>query len=163
VFKRPNSTHEISPRNLPDLTAVNTVKLLGVYIDHTMSFHEHVEQIARFYLLQQIRKQRLHEDCLKILFHAIIVSEVLYALSAWGGYISGDNVGRVNKLLCQAKRYSFIDTLLTFPELMEQSDKRLFSRVVCSNHCLYHLLEKDNLVLQMSLRPRGHSFYLPRY
>jgi len=79
---------------------------------------------------------------------------------AWGGHISEDNVGRVNKLLRKAKRYSVVDTLLEFPELMGQSDEQLFLRVVCSNHCVHHLLEKDNSVLQMSLRPRGHSLII---
>jgi len=46
-----------------------------------------------------------------------------------------------------------------FPELMEQSDEQLFSRVLCSNHCLYHLLDKDNSVFQMSLLPRGQFRY----
>jgi len=72
MFKMPNLKHEISPCTLPDFIRVNTVKLLRVYIDHTMSFHEHVEQIAkicnqRFYLLQQMCKQGLNDDCLKIL------------------------------------------------------------------------------------------------
>jgi len=53
--------------------------------------------------------------------------------------------------------------MLTFPELLEQSDEQLFSRAVCSNHCLYLLLEKDYSVFQMSLQWRGHSFNLPRY
>ena len=39
---------------------------------------------------------------------------LLYALSAWGGYISIDNVGRLNQILCKAKRYGFTDSLLTF-------------------------------------------------
>jgi len=30
-------------------------------------------------------------------------------------------------------------------------------------HCLFHLLEKDKSLFHMSLRPRGHSFDLPRY
>ena len=47
---------------------------------------------------------------------------LLYALSAWGGYISIDNVGRLNKILRKAKRYGFTDSLLTFSELWEQSD-----------------------------------------
>jgi len=47
VFKRPNLKHEILPCTLPDVIRVKTVKLLGVYIDHTMSSHEHHEQIAR--------------------------------------------------------------------------------------------------------------------
>jgi len=168
VFKRPNLKHEILPCTLPDVVRVNSVKLLGVYLDHTLCFHEHVEQIARncnqrFYLLQQLRKQGLSDDCLKVLFHSIVLSKILYALSAWGGYISLDNVGRVNKILRKAKRYGFTDSVLTFSELLEQSDEQLFSRVVCTNHCLFHLLEKDKSQLQMSLRPRGHSFNLPRY
>ena len=37
---------------------------------------------------------------------------LLYALSAWGGYISIDNVSRLNKILRKAKRYGFTDSLL---------------------------------------------------
>jgi len=48
---------------------------------------------------------------------------LLYALSAWGGYISIDNVSRLNKILRKAKRYGFTDSLLTFSELWEQSDE----------------------------------------
>ena len=39
---------------------------------------------------------------------------LLYAQSAWGGYISIDNVGRLNKILRKAKRYGFTASLLTF-------------------------------------------------
>ena len=42
---------------------------------------------------------------------------LLYALSAWGGYISIDNVGRLNKILRKAKQYGFTASLLTFSEL----------------------------------------------
>ena len=72
-------------------------------------------------------------------------------------------MGRLNKILRKAKGYGFTDSLLTFSELLEQSDEQLFSRVVCTNHCLFRLLEKNNSQLHMSLRPRGHSFNLPRY
>jgi len=48
---------------------------------------------------------------------------LLYALSAWGGYISIDNVGRLNKILRKAKRYGFTVSLLTFSELWEQSNE----------------------------------------
>jgi len=46
---------------------------------------------------------------------------LLYALSAWGGHISIDHVGRLNKILRKAKRYGFTASLLTFSELWEQS------------------------------------------
>jgi len=52
-----------------------------------------------------MRKQGLDADCLKILFHSIVLSKILYALSVWGGYISVENESRLNKVLCKAKRY----------------------------------------------------------
>jgi len=87
----------------------------------------------------------------------------LYALSACGGYISVENESRLNKVLRKAKRYGYTDSVLTFSKLLEQSDEQLFSRVACSNHCSFHLLEKDKSLFHMSPRPRGHSFDLPRY
>jgi len=44
-------------------------------------------------------------------------------LSAWGGYISENNVWHVNKLLHKTERYRFTDTMLPFPELLRQSDE----------------------------------------
>jgi len=43
------------------------------------------------------------------------------------------------------------------------SDDKSFSGTVCSNHCLHHLLQPDRSMFPMSLRPRGHSFDLPRF
>ena len=84
-------------------------------------------------------------------------------MSAWGGYISVENESRLNKVLRKAKRYAYTDSVLTLSKLLKQSDEQLFLRVVCSNHCLFHLLEKDESLFHMSLRPRGYSFDLPRY
>ena len=67
-------------------------------------------------------------------------------------------MGPINKVLRKAKCYVFTDSALRFSELLEQSDEQLFSRVACTNHCLVHLLEKDNSLLQISLRPRGHWY-----
>jgi len=63
--------------------------------------------------------------------------------------------------IAQSQRYGYTDSVLTFSKLLEQSDEQ--SRVVCSNHCLFHLLEKDKSLFHMLLRPLGHSFDLPRY
>ena len=72
IFKRPNLKHEIYIFTLFCIELVDSAKLLGVFVDRALSFHEHVEHIAktcnqRFYLLQQMRKQGLNADCLKIL------------------------------------------------------------------------------------------------
>ena len=87
IFKRPSIKNEISITTLSCIDRVDGARLLGVYVDRTLCFREHVEHIARnckqrFYLLQQIRKQGLNAVCLKILFHSIVLSTILYALSA---------------------------------------------------------------------------------
>ena len=68
-------------------------------------------QLHRNVVLQKSRGQLEVKMCL------------LYALSPWCGYVSIDNVGRLNKILRKAKRYGFTDSLLTFSELWEQSDE----------------------------------------
>jgi len=61
-------------------------------------------------------------------------------------------LSRINKVLRNAKRNGFSGSELALSELLE-----LCKRVVCSNHRSFHLLEKDNSLLQMSLRLSGHS------
>jgi len=65
------------------------------------------------------------------------------------------------KQLCNTRRHSPSSYRPTLPTA--DYDAQLFSRVVCTNHCLFHVLGKDYSQLHMSLRPRGHSFNLPRY
>jgi len=42
----------------------------------------------RLYLLSQLRKQDLSDECVAVVYDAIVLSKVLYASSACGGYIS---------------------------------------------------------------------------
>ena len=104
---------------------------------------------------------KLFKSCFTL--HYIVISKVLYALPAWGGYISQENINWINKLFQKAQLYSFPDNLHSFKYLMNQSDEKLFSRMICSNHCLYHLLHRDRSSLHMSSRSRGQSFDVPRY
>ena len=87
----------------------------------------------------------------------IVLSKILYALSAlsaWDGYISVENesakqsTAQSQTLRIQGLSSHFLQTLGTV--------KRTIILV-------FHLLEKDKSLFHMSLRPRGHSFDLPRY
>ena len=104
-----------------------------------------------FYLLQQRRKQKRwsFKD----------IASFISSLYAFVCIVCFHDTGHINSVLRKSKRYRFTDAVLTFSELLEQSDEQLFTRVVCTNHCLFHLLRKNSL-LQTSLRPMGHSFYL---
>ena len=110
----------------------------------------------RYYLLQQMRKPGLDVGCLQVVLQSIVISKVMYALPAWGGYVSRENISRIDKILHKARRYGFTSTLHCF-------DDKLFSGTVCTNDCLHHLLQPDRSMFPMSLRPRGHSFDFLRF
>ena len=55
----------------------------------------------RYYLLQQMRKQGLDAGCLQVVLQSIVISKV-YALPAWGGYVSRENIVVLTK--CCKKR-----------------------------------------------------------
>ena len=87
IVKRPDIKNEIAITALSCIDRVHNARLLVLYVDRALSFHEHAEHIARncnqrLYLLQQMRKQGLNVDCLKILFQSIVLSKLLYALAA---------------------------------------------------------------------------------
>ena len=64
VFRRPNIRLENIPNDICGVERLECVKLLGLYTDSKLSFHQHVDLLIkvctqRLYLLQQMRKQGL--------------------------------------------------------------------------------------------------------
>ena len=92
---------------------------------------------------------------------SLIVSWILYALPACGGFLSAELSGKLDALLRRLKRFGYIRDNLRFQELLDTTDEDLFNNMCRSQHCLHHLLpplRSDN-----SSRERGHSFSLPDY
>jgi len=50
----------------------------------------------RLYLLSQLKKQKLPDKCVRTVYDAIVLGKVLYALSAWCGYISQSLKDRID-------------------------------------------------------------------
>jgi hypothetical protein len=113
----------------------------------------------RTYLLRLLRSQGLSPIGIKIVFQAIIVAKIMYALPAWGGFLSADLIGVINSFFKRMVRYGFTDNTVVFDCLLTSTDLKIFSKMQQSNHCLFPLLPEQRPVL--SLRPRGHSFQLP--
>ena len=91
-------------------------------------------------------------------FNSIIYNRILCALSLWGGYLRGDAVNRLDANLKKATRWKLTENNHSIDQLLKQCDLRLFSRSLDPDHFTY-----NNRSSQLSLRPRGHSFELPRY
>ena len=96
---------------------------------------------------------------LNTVFHALVMSRILYALPVWGGYLSAELIGQINSLLKRAHKYGFTSTLHTVENMADLADKALFEKILAERHCLHGLLPTKRVYDR--LRPRGHSFELP--
>ena len=111
VFHHPNSCFSL-PDPLPDIERVNGLKLLGVFVNANCKFDEHVNKMLclcsqRMYLLKQLKSQGLGIKQLHIVFNALIVSRVLYALPAWGGFLSSDLLNKIVSILRKAHKCGY--------------------------------------------------------
>jgi len=115
----------------------------------------------RLYLIKLLRSQGMPESKLHVIFVALIISRIFYALSAWGGFLNSQQINRINDFLRKAYRFGLCSPacLCDVSEYLKLVDSRLFNRIHSPSHCLSHLLppEKHHL----GLRPGGHSYALP--
>ena len=160
VFRRSSVKRDILPLALDDIERLECVKLLGVYIDSNLSFCEHVEQLLsvcsqRLYLLSQLRKQNLPDKCVGIVYDAIVLSKVLYALSAWSGYITQSLEDCIDACFRKAYRWRLTSTQYKFNNLSFSMDSKMFARCKWEGHCLHHMLSARQSSSQMILRSRG--------
>ena len=70
----------------------------------------------------------------------IIVSRILYALPAWGGFLSADHINKINALFQRLKRFGYITCNITASDLIEKSYLDLFKKISYPGHSLNHLL-----------------------
>ena len=102
IFHRPHPRKNINPVTLnPSLGRIKEVKLLGVLINSHLQCDAHIKFIfgqcgQRMSALRLMRDQGLSLDKLSIIFQAIVVSHIMYALSAWGGILSVAQIGQIN-------------------------------------------------------------------
>ena len=112
------------------------------------------------YLLKLLKLQGLSTDSLDTIYLSLIVNRVLYGLPAWGGFLKETDISRVNKLFKRGRKNGYVNNTYDFHGLLNFHDKILFDKILTENHCLNHILPEDQGI---KLRPRGHSFKLPKF
>ena len=117
----------------------------------------------RLYLLKLLRCQGLPLDSLSIVCVALLISRLTYAISAWGGFCSAADVGRINSFLKRVVKYGFLTKFADFNSYLDQADSRLFKCMCHSDHCLHILLPALKPVVCQKLRQRTHLYTLPKY
>jgi len=113
------------------------------------------------YLLRLLRSQGLSANHLHTVFHAIVVSRILYALPAWGVFLNAGQSGRIDAILKRAYKCGFSKNLITVTELLTQSSTTLFQKIKYSpSHCLSTLLLPKKSV-NYSLRNCDFNYEFP--
>jgi len=166
VFRRPNPRHYLYPDPIPYVEQLNEAKLLGVVINNKLAFDSRVKYILRqcsqrLYLIKLLHHQGLPLEQLNIVFQAIIVSRIPYAVSAWGGFVTYDIKRKIDTFFSRANRSGFCNNF-TFDTLLSPADHTLYKSIRNTQHCLNSILPPVKSI-QYDLRVRGHGRTLPEY
>ena len=110
-----------------------------------------IKRVAILFILEH--GESYYEDFLTVVFHqgmsyaqlaavtySIIISGIIYALPAWGGFLSTELVGKINALFRRLKRFGYLSCNITVSDLMADCDIGLFRHMYSPSHCLHHML-----------------------
>jgi len=70
--------------------------------------------------------QGLPAKQLNVVFSAIVVSRIIYALSAWGGFLSNDLIAKLDAFFKKAFRWGYSCDLRRLSVLLHEADEHLF-------------------------------------
>ena len=71
---------------------------------------------------------------------ALIVSRILYALPAWGSYVSAAQINIIDAFLRRLKQYGYVTRDYCMASFMHSSDYELFRKTLKPGHCLHDLI-----------------------
>jgi len=99
----------------------------------------------RCYLLKCLKAQGLPAKQLNAVFSAIVVSHIIYALPAWGRFLSNDLIAKLDAFLKKAFRWGYSCDLRRLSVLLHETDDHLFDKMVYNkDHCIHQLLYNNN-------------------
>ena len=168
VFRRPHPTNLCITNPIPNVAQVLEAKLLGVSFCSNLKFDVHVRNILsqcsqRTYMLKLLKAQGMPLNSLTVVFQALIVSRISYAISAWGGFLTADLTQRINAFLLRAVKYKVTNNTESFDDLLNKADRLLFQKMQKPQHCLNCILPEKRITgSNCNLRARGHELSLPR-
>ena len=143
---------------------VTIAKYLGITLSSNLKFDEHIKITLaqcsqRLYLLNCLKNQGLPKDKLDIIFNALIVSKLQYALPSWGGFLSLSLCNQIDAFFKRAHKYNVVSLKCEISVLLEKAEKKFFKTIQSNSHCLAILLPPKNDTGH-NLRHRRHSFVI---
>ena len=68
-------------------------------------------------------------DKLRVVAYSRIVSHIVYALPACGGFISAELIGKVDAIFRCLKRFGYVSYNLNVSDLIQNADEELFNKM----------------------------------
>ncbi len=142
------------------------LKLLGVtFQENPCCWDLHIDDLlskasGRMYILRVCRCYGYSADQLSKLFDSLIMSLFYYCIEVWGSALQKKYLERIDKFFRRAYRYGYTKKSIKISEVIEETDRKLFSKIVSNpEHVLHELLP---VCKQRTLRQREHNFILPQ-
>jgi len=138
------TTNPVIINILIGIEQVLSAKLLGNLADNTCSnltFDDHVKNVLticsqRCYLLRCLKVQGLPAKELNIVFCAIVMSRILYALPAWGRFLTYELTSKIESFLRKAVRWGFSSHYKCLTDLLREADLHLFRKMTSISYFL---------------------------
>ena len=89
------------------------------HVHYTIS--QCAQRRQRMYLLKLLRHQGMSGEQLSVVTYSIIVSRILYALPACGGFLSAELTNKINALFRRLKRFGYTTCNITVSDLIDTS------------------------------------------
>ena len=127
----------LPPAPLPGITRDTSLKILGVTITGNLSVSDHIRGVVSdcsqtLYALRVLQNHGLCDAGLQAVFLSVVVAKIslLYASTAWSGFITATDRQRVDAFLRRSKRCGFCPPdLPSFELLLKDADQLLFNRI----------------------------------
>jgi hypothetical protein len=103
--------------------------------------------------LRVLRARGMNNTALQVIFPSTVIAKLMYAASAWSGFINMTERQRVHTFLCQSKNCGCQLDLRTFEEHCDSVDQKLFDNL---------LTNQDRLLSNLLPLPSiaSHNYYL---
>ena len=107
------------------------MKLLGCVLTDGLSGAKHVDFISstanqRLYLLNYFKAHGMNIHGRTLVFDAIVVSRIMYAMQAVSFLVNQGDIVRINAVFKKSHRWRLTTKLLRFEDLAIQADTKLF-------------------------------------
>ena len=157
----------VLPPPINNIVRVSSLKCLGVVLQSYFSFSDHISAIinncaSNLYALRILRAKGLSSDLIAQIFKSTVLSKLTYASQFWWGFLGAKDKDRIEAFLRKASRCGFFNGSVTFSEIAESADEKLFTSIVNNpQHVLFPLLPAQRGQFNQKLRARAHNFCLP--